>query len=142
MSQLTSYESRLRARRAAEHLRFAKKQDAPLRVCLAYANRYPVAMGNLGFQVVYELFDHCDGVVCERAFLPDEEDDRTLGRGELRTLESGWRVSDCDLLALSISFETDYLNVPAMLEGAGLPLWSRERDERHPLVIAPSNAGA
>jgi hypothetical protein len=107
MAQLASYEARLRARRAAERFRFAKKADAPLRVCLAYANRYPVAMGNLGFQAVYELFDGCDGVVCERAFLPEADDDRGLARGGLRTLESGWRVADCDVLAFSISFETD-----------------------------------
>ena len=136
MSQLTSYETRLRTRRAGERFRFAKKQDAPLRVCLAYPNRYAVAMGNLGFQVVYELFDRCDGVVCERTFLPDEEDDRGLGRGALRTLESGWRVADCDLLALSISFETDYLNVPRLLELAGLSPRRAERGAADPLVIA------
>ena len=136
MSQLAPYEARLRARRAAERLRFVKKQDAPLRVCLAYANRYPVAMGNLGFQTVYELFDRCEGVVCERAFLPEPEDDDRLGRGALRTLESGWRVTDCDLLALSISFETDYLNVPRLLELAGLAPRRSERAAADPLVIA------
>ena len=64
MSQRSSYDARMAGRRAAEQFRFDKKQDAPLRVCLAYANRYPIAMGNLGFQTVYELFDRCDGVVC------------------------------------------------------------------------------
>jgi radical SAM superfamily enzyme YgiQ (UPF0313 family) len=135
VSQLAPYEARLRARRAAERFRFVKKHDAPLRVCLAYANRYALAMGNLGFQTVYELFDRCDGVVCERAFLPDAED-ATLGRGALRTLESGRRVSECDVLALSISFETDYLNVPRLLELAGLPPRRTARTADHPLVIA------
>jgi len=136
LSQLAPYEARLRARRAAERFRFAKKQDAPLRVCLAYPNRYSLAMGNLGFQTVYELFDRCDDVVCERAFLPDPEDDASLGRGALRTVESGRRVADCDLLALSISFETDYLNVPRLLELAGLPARRAVRAATHPLVIA------
>lgn len=134
MSQLAISEARARQRRAAERLRFPKKQDAPRRVCLAYANRYPVAMGNLGFQVVYELFDRADGVVCERAFLPDE--DEVVGRGGLRTLESGWRPADCDMLAFSISFETDYLNLIRMLELAGLPPRRDQRGDGHPLVIA------
>ncbi|HSQ01100.1 MAG TPA: radical SAM protein, partial [Candidatus Dormibacteraeota bacterium] len=134
MSQLAIPEARARQRRAAERVRFAKKQDAPRRVCLAYANRYPVAMGNLGFQVVYELFDRADGVVCERAFLPDE--DEVVGPGALRTLESGRRVADCDLLAFSISFETDYLNLIRMLELAGLPARRADRGPEHPLVIA------
>lgn len=135
MSQLAPYEARQRARRAAERFRFAKKQDAPLRVCLAYPNRYALAMGNLGFQTVYELFDGCDDVVCERAFLPDVED-AGLSPGALRTLESGWRIGDCDLLALSISFETDYLNVPRLLELAGLAARRAARAASDPLVIA------
>jgi radical SAM superfamily enzyme YgiQ (UPF0313 family) len=135
LSQLASYEARLRARRAAERFRFAKKADAPLRVCLAYPNHYRLAMGNLGFQTVYELFDRTDGVVCERAFLPDE-DDGSIGRAGLRTLESSRRVADCDVLAVSISFETDYLNVPRLLELAGLAPRRSARGAADPLVIA------
>ena len=136
MAQFSSYETRQRARRDGERFRFVKKQDAPLRVCLAYANRYAVAMGNLGFQTVYEIFDRTDGAVCERAFLPDEEDERSVGRGALRTLESGWCVADCDLIALSISFETDYLNVPRFFDLAGLAARRSERSAADPLVIA------
>ena len=72
MSQLLPFEAQARARRAREHFRFSKKQDAPVRVCLVYPNHYPLAMGNLGFQAVYEIFDGFPGVVCERAFLPDD----------------------------------------------------------------------
>lgn len=136
MSQLSTYAARLRSRRDAERFRFDKKLDAPLRVCLAYPNHYPLAMGNLGFQTVYELFDRTPGVVCERAFLPDAGDERAVERGGLRTLESGRRVADCDLLALSISFETDYLNVPRLLEFGGLAPRRRDRGDADPLVIA------
>ena len=102
-------------------------------VCLAYPNRYALGMGNLGFQAVYRILATTPGHYCERAFLPE--------RGSrLVTLESQRGAGELDVLALSISFETDYLNVPAMLAGAGLPLWSQERDERHPLVIAGGSA--
>ena len=93
-------------------------------------------MGNLGFHAVYRIFATTPGYYCERAFLP-EPDEATRS---LTTLESGRSVAGFDVFALSISFETDYVNVPAMLAGAGLPLWSRERDERHPLVIAGGSA--
>ena len=128
-------------------------------VCLAYPNRYALGMGNLGFQAVYRILATTPGYYCERAFLPDAKkgsgvvsaqrrrdaersgfgnDSRPLFR--LVTLESGRSIDELDVLALSISFETDYLNVPALLEGAGLPLESGERDERHPLVIAGGSA--
>ncbi len=63
-----------------------------------------------------------------------------VGTERLISLENRRPAGEFDVFALSVSFETDYLNVPAMLEGAGLPLWSRERDERRPLVIAGGSA--
>ncbi len=105
-------------------------------VCLAYPNRYALGMGNLGFQAVYRILATTPGHYCERAFLPERGDSAQ----RILTLESRRPAGELDVLALSISFETDYLNVPAMLEGAGLPLWSHERDERHPLVIAGGSA--
>jgi len=105
-------------------------------VCLVYPNRYALAMGNLGFQVVYELFDRHPGVVCERAFLPDEADLDDIGRGELRSFESGRRVAEFDIVAFSISFETDYLHVIPVLELAGIePLLTRRTSPR-PLLMA------
>jgi len=124
-----------RQRAAAEHFLFEKTRDAPLRVCLAYPNAYRLAMGNLGFQSVYEIFDRSPGVVCERAFLPDR-DAAAVAPGSLATLESGRRVADFDLIALSISFETDYLNIPSLLELIGVPWRAAERDESAPLIIA------
>jgi len=105
-------------------------------VCLAYPNRYALGMGNLGFQAVYRILATTPGHYCERVFLPED----SAGSGPLLTLESQRPASELDVLALSISFETDYLNVPLLLERAGLPLWSRERDERSPLVIAGGSA--
>ena len=100
-------EERARARRARETILFTKTQAAQIRVCLVYPNRYNIAMGNLGFHAVYEIFDRHPGVVCERAFLPDEDQASLIGRGELRSLESQTPVQDFDVVAFSISFETD-----------------------------------
>ena len=107
-----------------------------MRVCLVYPNHYSLAMGNLGFQVVYESFDAFPGVVCERAFLPDDTGGVTRPRRSLCSLESGRRVSEFDLIAFSISFETDYLNVIRVLDLAGLEARRSERTADDPLVIA------
>ncbi len=91
-------------------------------------------MGNLGFQSVYEIFDQFPGAVCERAFLPDDEEEVALAG--LTSLESGRRVRDFDVIALSISFETDYLNLPRLFELIGLPVRAAQRGEESPLVMA------
>jgi len=129
-------EERARARRARETILFTKKHAADIRVCLVYPNRYAVAMGNLGFQAVYEIFDRHQDIVCERAFLPDEEDAPLVERGELRSLESSTPVRDFDVIAFSISFETDYWHVVRLLDLIGVPLTTRERGRQGPLVMA------
>lgn len=127
---------RARARRAREQVLFPKKQAADIRVCLVYPNRYHVAMGNLGYHAVYEIFDRHPGVVCERAFLPDEDEEPLITRGGLRSLESQISVHDFDVVAFSVSFETDYWHVARLLGLIGVPLTSAERAGSGPLIMA------
>ncbi len=56
----------------------------------------------------------------------------------LRSFEADRPLGDFDVLAFSISFETDYVNVLSMLGAAGLPLRRAERSRHRtsPLVIA------
>src|SRR5205814_2373182 len=58
----------------------------------------------------------------------------------LRSLEGNRPVGDFDVVAFSLSFETDYLNVLHCLRLAGIPARSRERGARAPLIIAGGGA--
>lgn len=104
-----------------------------VKIALVYPNRYHVGMSNLGFQTLYRLFNSYDHMVCERAFLP--EDDR-FPKGRLKTFESGKSLGDVDIIAFSISFENDYPHILTILDLAGIALQSDQRDEDAPLVIA------
>jgi radical SAM superfamily enzyme YgiQ (UPF0313 family) len=108
-----------------------------LRVALAFPNTYWVGMSNLGFQTVYRLFNALDDVVCERVFLPPKQELAALkaARLPLLTLESQSPVGEFDVLAFSVSFEWDYVNVLTLLGLAGMPLYAAERNDRHPLVV-------
>ena len=88
-------------------------------------------MSNLGIHAIYRLLNSYDKVVCERAFW--EGRDEALSR---ISLESQRPLSDFAVLAFSISYELDYLNVAQLLKASGIPLYAAERDETHPLVIA------
>jgi radical SAM family uncharacterized protein len=110
-----------------------KSWNSRIRIALAYPNRYHVGMSNLGYLTVYGLLNRYEHVVCERVFLPDET---AKGPALLTTLESGQAVAAVDIIAFSLSFENDYPSVLAMLEAAGIPLRTGERNHRHPLVIA------
>jgi radical SAM superfamily enzyme YgiQ (UPF0313 family) len=116
----------------AERLLFRPTRGGDLSVCLIYPNTYPVAMANLGYQSVYRLLAEHPRVTCDRAYLEPG------APRPLRAFESRRPVADFDVLAFSVSFETDYVNVLAMLDGAGTPLRSEARTARsdEPLVIA------
>jgi len=107
-------------------------------ICLIYPNSYHVGMSNLGFQTVYQLLNAEDDVVCERAFLPGPEELQEYRNSQtpLFSLESQKPLSDFDILAFSVSFENDFINILTQLELARIPLERRLREEGHPLVIA------
>jgi radical SAM superfamily enzyme YgiQ (UPF0313 family) len=113
------------------------KRGARLRVALCYPNVYAVGMANLGFQSVYEIFNNVPEVSCERVFLPDEAELRDYEKtgAPLLSLESQTPVRDFDLLAFSISFETDYYHMARLLRLARVPLWAKDRTHHDPLVV-------
>jgi radical SAM family uncharacterized protein len=102
-------------------------------VVLIYPNTYHLGMSNLGFQTVYRLLNELDGIVCERSFLPDKD---VANTGDIISIESGRPISTFDIIALSLSFENDYPNLLTILQKAGLPFRSTQRDETRPLIIA------
>lgn len=113
------------------------KHGAEIRVALCYPNTHEIGMANLGLHTMYELFNKIPEVYCERVFLPSETDIKEHERTKtpLLSLETQTPMRDFDVVAFSISFETDYLNMAKMLQLSGIPVWSRERNEHHPLVI-------
>ncbi|HYW70868.1 MAG TPA: radical SAM protein [Pyrinomonadaceae bacterium] len=71
-----------------------------------------------------------------RATAPvDELREYERTRTPLLSLESQTPVRDFDLIAFSISFETDYINMARMLQMSGVPVWAKDRGERDPLIV-------
>ena len=124
--------------KSRETVLLAPAAGGDLRVALGYPNVYGVGMSNLGLQVVYGLFNSLPGVSCERFFLPSEPEEqayRQCGR-RLFTLESQRPVSEYDIVAFTIAYEHDYVNLVKILDLAGIPLRSAQRGEQHPFVLA------
>ena len=129
---------RARQRLAKEKKLFSANSEGEIPICLVYPNRYPVGMSNLGFQAAYKILAQDPRCRCERAFLPDPDEAGVLQRTgtPLASLESQRPLLDFEVLAFSLSFETDYLHILDILAAAHVPLLARAREEHHPLVIA------
>ncbi len=123
---------------AAEEGYSPTTRGGDLSVCLIYPNRYHVGMSNLGFQTVYRMLNSTPGVVCERAFLPDAAEMKEYGVSgcRLMSLETQREVASFDVVAFSISFEHDYLNLPRIFELAGIFPLAEYRDCSSPLILA------
>ena len=108
---------------------------APLRVALTYPSPYHVGMSSLGFQTLYRLLNDHPQVVAERAFLPDDLAAYQKTRLPLLTYESESVVGEFPVVALSVAYELELGGVVDTLELAGIPPLSRDRNERHPLIL-------
>jgi radical SAM superfamily enzyme YgiQ (UPF0313 family) len=136
---MKSWEQRERALQTlAKEVGYVKKpHGGRLRVALAFPNTYWVGMSNLGFQTIYRLFNDEPDIVCERFFLPPKQElaELSAAKAPLLTLESQTPVGEFDVIAFSVSFEWDYVNVLTLLRLAGVPAYAAERSPRHPLVV-------
>jgi radical SAM superfamily enzyme YgiQ (UPF0313 family) len=127
-----------RARLAREKGFVKKDWGGRVSVALAYPNFYRLGMSNLGFQIVYHLFNERSDVVAERVFLPEgQEMSLHLRAGKpLLSLESQAPLQNFDIVAFSLSFENDYPNILKILELAKIPLLAEKRSAPRPFVMA------
>lgn len=102
-----------------------RKESAARSCLLVYPDSYYLGMSALGYQAVLSLVDSQPDWCAERAFAGDE-----------RSRERGRTLSSFDLIAFSLSYELDYLNLPAVFARARLAPRSSARKESDPLVIA------
>jgi len=122
-----------RRRLSREQGAIIKDWGGRIPIGLIYPNSYYVGMSSLGIHVIYSRLNSYSNVVCERAFW---ERDNQIQKIPPLSLESQRPLTDFAVLAFSITYEVDYLNVIQVLKASGIPLYAAERDDRYPLVIA------
>jgi len=111
---------------------------ADLRIALAFPDTYAVGMSHLGCQILYWLCNHIAGVCAERVYCPWLDAEQVMRRQSipLFTWDTRQPVASADILAVSLQYEMNFTNLLLLLDLAGIPLRSADRDDRHPLVIA------
>ena len=115
-----------------------EKQSVKTRYALCFPDTYEIGMSNFGCRILYGLMNERTDIWCERAFAPwgDMEEEMRREGLLLYGLESGDPIADFDIIGFSLGYEMAYSNVLNMLDLAGLPLRSSERNALTPLVVA------
>lgn len=117
-------------------------EEIQTRIALIFPDIYDLGMSNLGLTILYDLINKRADALAERAYTPAEDMETALraNRLPLYSLETKHSLADFDILAFSLPYETLYTNTLNVLDLAGVPLFTAERQEMHPLVIAGGHA--
>ncbi len=88
--------------------------------------------------ILYEQINNQEDMLAERVFSPwvDMEDLMREESIPLYSLETKRPIREFDLLGISLPYEQLYTNVLNLLDLAGMPVRSLDRDASYPLVIA------
>ncbi len=111
-------------------------------VALVFPDLYDLGLANLGLAILYDQINARPDALAERAYAPwiDMEAEMRRAGIPLYGLESKTPLAGFDIIGFTLPYESLYTNVLNLLDLAGLPLLSSERDARHPLVIAGGHA--
>lgn len=114
------------------------RNHTEVRFAFCFPDIYEIGMSHLGMKILYSLINSLPYAWCERVFAP-WGDMSKLMRSEgipLYALESYDPVRDFDIIGFTLQYELSYSNVIDMLNLAGVPLLSMDRQGLKNLVIA------
>ena len=109
-----------------------------IKFAFAFPDMYEIAMSNLGMHILYNLLNSLDYLACERVFAPDIDMEKEMRKEniELYTLENKHSIRDFDIIGFTLQYELSYTNIINMLDLGNIPILSKDRGEKDPLIIA------
>lgn len=113
-------------------------KKARTKVALIFPDVYDIGVSNVGLKVIYDQINQRDDALAERAYAPWLDMEALMRKHgvPLYALESKQPLACFDLIGFSLPYETLYTNALNVLDLAGIPVRSADRDESHPIVIA------
>jgi radical SAM family uncharacterized protein len=108
------------------------------KVALVFPDIYDIGVSNVGLKILYDQVNQRQDALAERAYAPWLDMEALMREHgiPLYSLESKRPLADFDLIGFSLPYETLYTNTLNVLDLAGIPVRSEDRDESHPIIIA------
>ena len=112
--------------------------DINASIALAFPDVYDTAMPYNGFQILYHILNRESDIAAERAYAPwpDMEDLMREHHLPMFSLESKRQLRDFDIVGFSLPYDLLYTNILTMLDLADIPIWTKDRGEKDPFIIA------
>jgi len=115
-----------------------KDHQGKLSVALAFPDVYEIGMSYVGLSILYHLINKRPDCVAERVFSPwvDAEEMMRKSNIPLFSLETHIPLKEFDVIGFSLTYELNYTTVLNILDLAGIPVYSSQRTEDDPLIVA------
>ena len=107
-------------------------------IILCFPEVYEIGMSHLGLKILYHILNRMDYVAAERCFAPwvDMEAELRRFNQSLLSMESQRPLRSFDFVGFSLQSELTFTNMLAVLDLSFIPLWSKDRGEDDPIVLA------
>ena len=112
------------------------------KVALAFPDIYDLGMSNLGLMIFYDIINKHRNLLAERVYSPWVDMEAMMRERDipLYALESKHAIREFDMLAITLPYEQLFTNALNLMDLAGMPIRSVERDTSYPLVVAGGHA--
>jgi radical SAM family uncharacterized protein/radical SAM-linked protein len=114
------------------------KENHKIKICMCFPDLYEIGMSYLGLKILYGLLDASPDILVDLVFMPKKDYIKVLQEKNISlcSLERRIPLNEFDILGFSLSYELCYTNVLEILDLAKIPIHSKERNEKYPLIIA------
>ncbi len=108
------------------------------KVAFVFPDIYDIGVSNVGLKILYDQVNQRDDALAERVYAPWLDMEALMREHgiPLYALESKRPLACFDLVGITLPYETLYTNTLNLLDLAGIPVRSADRDESHPIIIA------
>ncbi len=113
-------------------------------ICLCFPDIYEVGASNLGIEILYHLINEKKLARCERSFAPDVDLENIIKNKNISlfSLESKSSLKSFDIVGFTLQCELVGTNIVNMLSLSEIPVFSKDRNEKDPIIIGGGPAMA
>ncbi|GHV10932.1 hypothetical protein AGMMS49938_00780 [Fibrobacterales bacterium] len=113
-------------------------------MALIFPDLYEIGMSNNGIRILYNAINRESDLFCEVAFAPAKDMAEQMQKNEipLYTHATFSAVKDFSVVGLTVQTELNFTNIPYILDLAKISIFSRDRQENEPIIMAGGPAMA
>ncbi len=111
---------------------------ADTKVLLAFPDKYEIGISNFGHKILYHIVNSKENLLADRIYAPEKDFCELLNKYNkpLYSLDNKKAMGDFDFIGFALQYEMSYTTILKMLEMGKIPIYSKDRNKEHPIILA------